>query len=270
MDVHTHLRGLPPIRVVYTDLDGTLLGRGGALLRAADGSPSLRAAAALVDAARGGLAVVPVSGRRAGQLADDARLLGLRDAIAEVGTVILRDGTRRYEWGDCPPDLGATPRDALANAGAHAALLAAFSGDLRPYRPWDDGREGGFLLHGRVDAAAAEEVLATAGCGWARLVDNGPAGGWPGRGEVRAYHLVPRGTGKGPAVADDLRWRGLPAAAAVAVGDSVEDAAMASVVGTYVAVAGGTVAAGGNAFRATGAQGDGFAEVVAAVLAARR
>ncbi|MBA2529358.1 MAG: HAD hydrolase family protein, partial [Euzebyales bacterium] len=76
--LRSHLRALPPARVVYTDLDGTLLGPGGSLLTGPDGRPSARAATALVRAAEAGLTVVPVSGRRRQQLVNDARLLGLR------------------------------------------------------------------------------------------------------------------------------------------------------------------------------------------------
>jgi hydroxymethylpyrimidine pyrophosphatase-like HAD family hydrolase len=85
-----HLRRLPPVAVLYTDFDGTLLGPGGSLLSAPDGSPSLRAARALVEAREAGITVVPVSGRRYLTLGGDARLLGLSDLIAEAGTVVPR------------------------------------------------------------------------------------------------------------------------------------------------------------------------------------
>lgn len=266
-----HLAALPPAEVLYADLDGTLLGPGGSLLTGPDGGPSARAAQALVDARAAGITVVPVTGRRALALDGDTRLLGLRDYIAEVGTVILRAGRRRYEWGSCPADLraaAATPRAALDSAGALDVLLAAFPGDLRPFLPWDADREGGHLLHGRVDVAVANAALSAQGLGWAYLVDNGAAGGWPGR-RVRAYHLLPRGVGKAVAVADDLAERGLAAGQAAACGDSLEDLTMAGVVGTYFQVANGHGEPGGNAFGVPGAMGHGFADAVALLVAAR-
>lgn len=264
----SHLRALPPAQVLYTDFDGTLLGPGGSLLTAPNREPSLRAAQALVDARLAGVAVVPVSGRRHGTLASDARLLGLSDAIAEAGTVLIRGGELSFVWGEAPEDLAGTPRDALRSSGALDALVAAFEGSLRVFLPWDEGRVGEILLHGLADVEIADKVLAEAGAGWAQLVDNGAATGWPGR-SVRAYHLIPRGTGKARAVAADLAARGLPPERAVAVGDSLEDLTMAEVVGTYIQVANGHGACTGNAFQVPGAMGHGFADAVAAVLAAR-
>jgi hypothetical protein len=253
--------------VLYTDLDGTLLAPHGSLLTGPDGRPSARAAGALVDAARAGLVVVPVSGRRRSQLQNDARLMGLRNCIAEAGGVIVRDGAVRYEWGACPRDLAPTPHDAMSAAGAVKALLDAFPEQLRHYEPWHLDREGGHLFHGLVDVAEANAVLADAGCGWAYLVDNGATGGWPGR-RVRAYHLLPRGVGKAVAVADDLVARGLDRTEAAACGDSLEDLTMATAVATYLIVANGHGDIGEHVFRLPAAMGDGFADAVSALLSA--
>lgn len=267
-DLDARAAALPPIRRCYVDLDGTLLGPGGSLLTGPDGRPSAVAARALVAAADGGIAVVPTSGRRRGQLAHEARLLGLADFIGEAGSVTVRGGEARYAWGQCPAGLADTPHEALVAAGALEAVLTAFEGDLRLYEPWHRGREGGVLLHGRVDLEAAQRVLAEAGCGWAQLVDNGETGGWPGRA-VRAYHLLPRGVGKAEAVAADLAEAGLTPAEAAAVGDSPADAALAEVVGLCAQVAGGT-GAGEGVVRTRGGMGEGVAEVIDALLRARR
>ncbi|MFO8075802.1 MAG: HAD-IIB family hydrolase [Egibacteraceae bacterium] len=261
-----HLAERPPVRVLYTDLDGTLLGPGGALLRAPDGQPSARAAQALAEAAAEGLTVVPVSGRQRRQLEQDARLMGLGDAIAEAGTAVVTDGVLRYTWGQCPPGLAETPHDALRRAGALEALLTRFDGDVRPYEPWWRGREGTILLHGVLDVEVANTALAEAGVGWAEVIDNGATEGWPGR-EVRAYHVLPRGVGKARAVAEDLARRGLDADAAAAIGDSPEDARMAQVVGTYFTVANGGV--DGAGLVTPSAMGHGFAEAVTVLLAHR-
>lgn len=269
--LRSHIAARGPVRLVYTDVDGTLTGPGGSLLARADGTPLLDAARALCDAAAAGVAVVPVSGRRRGQLALEARLLGLPDFIAETGSVTVRGGEVHYSWGDCPPGLAATPHDALSACGAVDALLDACAGDLRLYAPWHAGREGGHLFHGVVDTAVADAVLTSIGAGWAYLVDNGATGGWPGR-DVRAYHLLPRGVSKQAAVVDDLRARGLEPAAALAIGDSPQDRTMAQAVGTYVQVAGGddaAIAALRHAFTVPGAMGEGFAQAVDAALAAR-
>ncbi|HUH08396.1 MAG TPA: hypothetical protein VML96_11425, partial [Egibacteraceae bacterium] len=254
--LHSHLAGLPPAAVLYTDLDNTLLGPAGSLLTAADGRPSLAAAEALVAAAEAGLTIVPVSGRGRAQMMSDIRLLGLSDFVAEVGAVIFRAGEVAYEWGECPRGLADTPHDAMVAAGAVSALLDGFDGDLRHYEPWHRNREGGHLFHGLVDVEEADVVLAEAGCEWAYLCDNGATGGWSGR-EVRAYHLLPRGVGKAKAVADDLAVRGLDRSQAAAVGDSLEDRTIASAVATYLQVSNGHGAPGGNIFAVPGAMGSG-------------
>ena len=267
-----HLATRPPVAAIYTDLDGTLLGRDGSFLHDADGRPSAVTATALVEALAAGVVVVAVSGRRAETLQDDARILGLDGAIAEAGTVLIGpDRSRTIRWGACPSDLAPTPRAAMAAAGVLDVVLERFAGDLRRYEPWDADRVGGYLLHGDpavVDCDEADRLLAAAGAGWAKLIDNGASGGWEGR-DVHAYHLLPRGVGKGPAVADDLARRGIDPAAAIAIGDSEEDATMADVVGTYVIVGNGHGEAGGSTFRVTGRNGAGVAEVVAAALATR-
>lgn len=264
-----HLRSLPPVELLYTDLDGTLVGAGGSLLSTAAGTPTARAAQALVAARQAGVTVVPVSGRRHAQLAWDCQLLGLADFVAETGTVICRGGEVRLWWGDAPQDLPGTPRDALRDTGALEALLDAFAGDLRVYEPYDEGRVGEYLLIGQVDVRAANDVLVESGAPWATLLDNGASTGWPGR-VARAYHLLPRGTGKARAVAEDLRLRGLESEVAMACGDSMEDWTMAACVGTYVQVSNGHGALGGNAFGVSGAMTEGFADAVDALLTARR
>jgi phosphoglycolate phosphatase len=266
-DLQRQLTDLGRPRVLYTDLDGTLLGPQGSLLTGPDGTPSVRAAQALVDAASAGLAIVLVSGRGRMQLETDARLLGLDGCIAEAGSVIVRDGDVWFEWGEAPQDVAPNPHDALSKAGALQLLLEHFDGDLRPYEPWCHGREGGHLLHGRVDVAAANRLLVAQGLGWAYLLDNGAAGGWRGR-DVRAYHLLPRGVGKAQAVADDLQARRLTRGRAAAIGDSLADMAMAQVVGTYLQVANGHGELGGNRFGVAGQMGDGFAEAIEELLRA--
>lgn len=269
VNLQQHLAALPPVAIIYSDLDGTLLGRDGSVLADAAGRPTLSTVTALVEARRAGLAVVAVSGRRASQLSVDARILGLDGAIAEAGAVTIHDGELDVVWGRCPSDLAPTPRQAMEAVGALQVVLEAFPGAVRPYRPWDADRMGGYLLHGLLDTVEANERLEAAGIAWAHVVDNGVTGGWPERDVVHAYHLLARGVGKAAGVEADLRRRGIDPRAAVSIGDSVEDQTMAAVTGTYVMVANGHGEEGGNRFRAEGRNGAGVAEVIGAALAAR-
>jgi hypothetical protein len=273
---------LDPV-VLFSDVDGTLVGRGGSLLASLDGSPTLAAAEALVEAARAGLEIVLVSGRTAPQLREAARLLGLRDAVGEVGGVLLLGPEVELQWGRAPRSLGATPAEAIERSGALAELLGSFRGRLEPHAPWHQGRQGTALLRGQVDVTEAEAVLAAAGFGWVRLLDNGRLrGSYPhlGPGTTHAYHLAPGGVTKARTAAAYLARRGLAAHQAAAIGDSPADLELAGVTGAMFLVANGAWAAGelprftpagapgpAPAIATPSPAGDGWAEAVRALLA---
>jgi hydroxymethylpyrimidine pyrophosphatase-like HAD family hydrolase len=261
--------------LLFSDVDGTLVGRDGSLLADLDGTPTLAAAEALVAARVAGLEVVLVSGRTAAQLRETGRLLGCRDAIAELGTVLVRGREEELVWGQAPSDLGACPAEALERSGALAVLLESFAGHLEPHTPWHVGRRGTFLLRGQAEVAEADALLAGKGLGWARLVDNGRLrGAYPhlGPGPAHAYHLLPAGVSKAGTAAAYLAGRALAASQAAAIGDSPADLQLASVVGAMFLVANGAWAAelGDPAtpvIVTPSAAGQGWAEAVAALLA---
>ncbi len=250
-------------RVLFSDVDGTLVGRHGSLLADLDGRPTLAAAQALVAAHRAGLEVVLVSGRTRMQLFEVNRLLGLRDAVAEMGTVLVLGRDTELLWGEAPRDLGATPAEALQRSGAHAALLARFAGRLEPHAPWHLGRQGTALLRGQLEPAEANRFLAAAGFGWARLVHNGRLRGsypWLGPGPTSSFHLAPAGVTKAGTAAAYLARRGLAADQAAAIGDGPADLELGGVVGAMFLVANGAWAAeAAGAAGAGGAAGTGDA-----------
>jgi hydroxymethylpyrimidine pyrophosphatase-like HAD family hydrolase len=266
---------LDPV-VLFSDVDGTLVGRDGSLLADLDGRPTLAAAEALVAAGRAGLDVVLVSGRTRAQLFEACRLLGLRDAIGELGAVLVLGREAELQWGECPRDLGATPAEALVRSGALAALLGAFAGRLEPHTPWAEGRQGTALLRGSVEVGEADAVLAARGFGWARVLDNGRLRGrYPHLGgeETHAYHLLPGGVGKSAAAAAYLARRGLAAHQAAAIGDAPADLEVGAVTGAMFLVANGAWAAGGRAEPVVvtpSPAGDGWAEAVLALTGRRR
>jgi hydroxymethylpyrimidine pyrophosphatase-like HAD family hydrolase len=265
------------VRVLLSDVDGTLVGRGGSLLADLDGAPSLAAAEALVLARRAGLEVVLVSGRTRAQLFETGRLLGLRDAIAEMGAVLLRDGKAELQWGEAPRDLGETPAEALLRAGAVATVLERFAGRIEPHAPWHEHRQGTALLRGQVEVAEVDATLRAAGLGWARLLDNGRLRGpYPhlGPGETHAYHLLPAGVSKAATATTYLAAKGLEPSQAAAVGDGPADLELADAVGAMFLVANGAWAADLAGERqvvvSPSSAGAGFAEVVQALCATPR
>jgi HAD superfamily hydrolase (TIGR01484 family) len=236
---------LSSAEVLYTDLDGTLLGRGGSIVTDADGKPDATAARAVAMVNAAGLPVVMVSGRNVKQLLELARLLGWRDYIAEVGTVRVHDrgAAFHYELGDWTPglveDVAETPYEIITNSGAVETLFSAFPGKLEYHTPYDRDRLVTHALRGQVDMVAAQAILDTFVLPLA-IVDNGVI--HPMRHtltdvtRVHAYHVMPKGVTKVHALEADIAERGLTTSQAMAVGDSVTDLAMAPAVGMLAIV----------------------------------
>ncbi len=224
------------LRCVYVDLDGTLLGPGGSLFAGADGTPSLLGARAVEACARGGAELCVITGRKRASMAELARLLGQTTAIFEAGAGVLLDGEVHWLTGEWQP--GATSvHDQITASGAPALLLEHFAGRLEVHDPWASGRETSHLLRGLVDADEADALLAGAGLGSLRLLDNGgvhrrsPA--LAALEQVRAYHLVPRTVSKAAGLAFHRRARQYAREETIACGDSREDLQMAGEVGAF-------------------------------------
>src|SRR3954452_3778374 len=96
------------IRCAYTDLDGTLLGRGASLFRDGEGDFTLLPARALEACHRAGVEVVIKSGRRKVQVMEDARLMGQTSYIYEVGSGLVIDGEETLLTGEFQPRDGKT------------------------------------------------------------------------------------------------------------------------------------------------------------------
>ena len=89
-----------PIRCVYTDLDGTLLGAAGSLFKDADAQFSMLAVRGIEACARAGAELVPMSGRRRTTVAEIARLFGQTSYIYEVGCGLVIDGDETFLTGN--------------------------------------------------------------------------------------------------------------------------------------------------------------------------
>jgi len=225
---------MAPLRALYLDLDGTLLGAGASLFHDGAGALTTAGADAVALCHRRGVELVLYSGRREAQVMEDARLLGATAYVFEAGAALVDRGEQPDRiWLTHPflPD-GSTVHEQVAATGAPAALLERYAPELEYHDPWHVDRAVSHLFRGAVDAAEATALVAEHGL---RLVDNGaiePAGrGW------NAYHLVPAGVSKGRAVAVHMERRGYAPQECVAVGDSREDLTASEAVGTFWFVA---------------------------------
>jgi phosphoglycolate phosphatase len=268
-----------PLTCVYTDLDGTLLGRGGSLFRDSEGNFSMAQARALEACHRAGVEVVIMSGRREAQVMADSRLIGQTSYIYEAGCGVVIDGERTYLTGDWTPDGDSTPAERLLAAGIPDLLFERFPGRLEWHAPWHRDRVLSHLFRGSVDVAEANAALVEAGHDDLRFLDNGAISSpVTGVDTPHAYHLVPGGASKAKAVAFHIRARGYPPERCIAVGDSIEDLDAAAAVGRFFVVANGpardpalreALARSPNATVTDGAMGDGFYEAVVSTLAMR-
>jgi hypothetical protein len=270
-------------RIVYTDLDGTMVGPRGSFWHTADRCLTATPAGALLELHRAGVPLVLVSGRTHAQLVEAARIFAADGAIAELGSLVSWAGGRKTHLltGRLPAGFtGRTPMAVMAELGVVEELVAAHPGRLEWHEPWHSTHTADALLRGRVDAAAVDGWLAERGWGWLQLNDNGavPATARmtlaPDALPPHVYHLMPRGISKGAAIRWDLARRGLAAEDAVAVGDSVSDLEMATAVGRLWVTANGAavqgmgerLAAVPNAAVTAAPMGEGWAQAVLASL----
>ena len=269
------------LRCLYTDLDGTLLGRFGSLFADADGNFSRNQALLLEACHRAGVEVVVMSGRREAQVLSDSRLMGQSSYIYEAGCGMVIDRERTLLTGEgwVPDDRG-TPAERMIASGIPAMLFERFAGRLEYHAPWHEGRVLSLLFRGKVDVAEANELVAAHpdGAGL-RFLDNGAISRpMEGIEIAHAYHLVPGGASKGKAVGAHLRARGYRREECIAAGDSIEDLGAAEYVGQFFCMANGyekdealrtALGAFDNVTVTDGRMGDGVYEAVVATLAQR-
>ena len=265
------------LRCVYTDLDGTLLGRGASLFRDAEGGFSSAQARALEACHRAGVEVVIMSGRREPQVHEAARLMGQTSYIYEAGCAFAIDGETTLMTGEMAPNEEGTIYEQIEQRGIPKRLFEHFSGRLEYHSPWHHGRVLSHLFRGKVDVEEANALLGEHGDDDLRFLDNG-AIGTPMKtveGQTHAYHLVPRTVSKAAAVAAHARARGFAIEDLIAVGDSVEDLEVATAVGRFFVVANGPardpglrayLPQFGNVSVTEGTNGDGFYEAVVSAL----
>lgn len=229
-----------PIRCLYLDLDGTLLGYGASLLHDGEGSVTIDGVRAIQACLRAGVEIVLMSGRRRPQVAEDARLFGQRSFIYEAGSCLVLDGEEQWLTGDMAPgELSVFEQ--IERSGAPALLLELFAGRLEYHEPWHLQREASHLFRGLVDSQEVDAALAEHGHQALRLVDNGVVSrrsqALAALPHVRGYHLVAASASKAAAIAAHARMRGYAKRELFAIGDSREDLGCAAHVGAFWLVA---------------------------------
>lgn len=281
------LEKLKNVDIVYTDLDGTLLGQGGTLLIDGEGNPSTNTAEAVVAANTAGLPIVPVTGRSCAQLTEITRMCGWTDYIAEAGAIrSYFDGKDREFIFDVPEWNSTlkrklnnmTPLEVIREEGVVEKLMEAFPGCIEYHTPWDVHRDASEVLRGFLNRQAALELLDTIDLPLS-LIDNGVIN--PRKHTlkesdepIRAYHLAPAGVSKRRAIALDLERRKIDPARAIMIGDAPSDMLCAEVVSASLLVENALRSPGidkridniPNTAIVEGKAGDGWSRVINTIL----
>jgi hypothetical protein len=236
---------VPRLTTVYTDIDGTLVGPRGCFFLSADGQYTLKPARTLIKALEKEIDIVLVSGRNIKQLMDDARLLGLKNYIGEMGAQIVHNQGQKIiiDVGDFPLTEGSAYKTMLKN-GVLDLIFSSFPKKIEHHEPWSDYRECTAVLRGQVDADEVNRLLVANGFTNLKLVDNGRIERESDALDVKemhAYHLIPAGVSKEGGVAKDRNLRKIPKNNCIAIGDAEADLAFASEVGAFFMVHNGLV-----------------------------
>lgn len=233
---------LDSVKVVYTDIDGTLLGPKGSLFLTAEKDYTLKPANAIVEALKNDLDIVFVSGRNRRQLKGDARILGLRNYIAELGSQIVYSLGEEVilNVGDFPATEGSL-LETMEKMGVATAVLNKFKGYLEHHTPWSEERECTYVLRGHVNTDEVNSFLKNQGFLDLIFIDNGiiHRQGTTLRKdlkEIHAYHLLPKTVSKINGVRRDRKIRKIDKKNCIAVGDALSDLEIAPAVGIFFLV----------------------------------
>ena len=288
------LDDLRRVKVLYTDIDGTVLGKRGCLLVDGNNQPSANTALSIVEAnLHSGFKVVPCTGRSVTQLIEISRLFGWDDFIGEAGAVRsywhADKGVREniYDTPGWPADIQSriseknTPLNMINTSGAMDALFAFFPGQIEYHCPWNVNRQATNVLRGRVDTAQAN-LLFTDFDLPITLVENGviaPSSHTLVESDepIRAYHLTPAGVTKGMAIRADLTQRGICKNEALMIGDGMADLECGEEVAAVFMLQNSlrspqmetALASMPNAYLMEGSQGDGWAQLLRAIITSK-
>jgi len=234
-------RRLTRIKVIYTDIDGTLVGPSGSLFTDPDGTLTLKIARAVLKALEAGIDVFMVSGRTGERLKTIARILGFRNYAAELGSEIIYDlGSKViHNIKDIDLKKGQQPLDWIKERGALDLIFEEFPGKIRYHTPFSETCHNSALLIGNVEVKRANQILTEHGLAALRLADNGSISPVPDFPHPHCYHLLPASAGKRSAVKKDKEIRGLRTEELVGIGESIEDIEISSEVGVYFVVRNG-------------------------------
>jgi HAD superfamily hydrolase (TIGR01484 family) len=225
---------LSDLKVIYTDMDGTLLNDKGCLVKDCDDRHYVEVIKLLETISKKNWDLVLVSGRNRVLLRYNAQLLGVKNYIAELGSELAYNLGEKvyitfdkkkypYEVTNCGKDL----------INIIKILKENFPGKIDSKLEWSKDRAYNALLFGEIDVDKANQILHDAGYKGLVVVDNGFSNLVKLDLNVKTLHIYnmgPEGVDKSTAIRLDKKIRNFRTDNCIALGDSTEDLKMASEV----------------------------------------
>ncbi|MBM3700137.1 MAG: HAD family phosphatase [Actinobacteria bacterium] len=225
------------LRVIYTDLDGTLLNDRGCLIKDNENSFFTDSIDLIHKAEKKGWDTVIVSGRSRDQLRTSAMLMGLKNYISELGCEIVynlgKEVHATFDTGSFNYEITKGGKDLVKII---KILKEAFPGKIESRIEWSLNRSYNALFVGEIDIDMANEMLNNNGYGGLILANNGFSKMFDAGLDVNnliIYNLMPSGVDKSTGIRADKKTRRINSGNCIALGDSAEDIKMAKEVSAF-------------------------------------
>ncbi len=225
---------LRDLKVIYTDLDGTLFNDRGCVIKDNKNDYYFDAIELLPAVADKNWDVVLVSGRNKFQLRYNAQMIGLKNYIAELGSELVYNlGKEVYVTFDqkkAKYDLTYGGKDLTKII---ELLKKNFPGKIESRTDWSRHRSYNALFLGEMDLDKANRLLEDEGYKELVIVDNGLSLLEDldlGIEKLHIYNLIPSGVNKASGIKFDKKVRNFNTQNCIALGDSLEDLKMAGEV----------------------------------------
>ncbi len=166
--------GISDLKVIYSDLDGTLFNDRGCIIKDSRDKYYFKAINLLEKINENGWDLVLVSGRNKYQLRYNAQMIGVKNYIAELGSELVYDLGKdvhvTFDNGKENFDITYEGKDLIR---IMKLLMTEFPEKIESRMEWSRYRSFNALFFGEIDLDKANKLLETEGYGSLVLVDNG-------------------------------------------------------------------------------------------------
>ncbi|MEA2015767.1 MAG: HAD-IIB family hydrolase [Actinomycetota bacterium] len=225
---------LKELKVIYTDLDGTLFNERGCLIKDHENNYYLDAVRLFRKIRDREIDIVMISGRNRYQLRYIAQMIGLKNYVSELGAELVYNlGEKVYPTFDdnrTGYELTGGGKDLIKIT---ELLKKSFPGRIESKIEWSKYRAYNALFFGEIDLDRANRLIESEGYKGLALVDNGFSSLVTLDIDVKRlhiYNLMPAGVNKSNGIILDKKKRNFAAGDCIAIGDSLEDLKMADEV----------------------------------------